>query len=154
MALRTWLAAVLTSLALPGLLASAKPVIGQPIGQHITLTGLGHAANENQSCTRHIFHAHQLTFGPTRTVWTTTETATSSLDCGGCSHLTVDMIPLGVPPVVIFKETTTLAQPTTTTVFCCATSLGPEPATGYRPTVPPGQGHPPPGKPTSYYSTV
>ncbi|KAM4062129.1 hypothetical protein HRG_008978 [Hirsutella rhossiliensis] len=59
------------------------------------------------------------TFGPVRTVYTTTTTATHLVDCGGCNHLALSYVHLGVGPVVFFTTTTTAQTPAATTVLEC-----------------------------------
>jgi hypothetical protein len=59
------------------------------------------------------------TWGPTRTFWTATSTTTHYLDCGHCTAVATTFLNVGVPPVVIFRATTTAADATTTTVLGC-----------------------------------
>ncbi|KAI9163804.1 hypothetical protein HJFPF1_05431 [Paramyrothecium foliicola] len=78
------------------------------------------------ACTRLLLEPPALTWGPTRTVWTKTDTYTETVECSGCPNLVHSILPLGVPPVVIFNATTTVDTASTTTVFECGeTSRGP-----------------------------
>ncbi|KAJ2968334.1 hypothetical protein NQ176_g9229 [Zarea fungicola] len=52
------------------------------------------------SCPKRLFHAPHFTWGPTRTVWTSTTTVTQEVDCGGCSDLQIFHIPSGPGPAV------------------------------------------------------
>ncbi|KZF24223.1 hypothetical protein L228DRAFT_259471 [Xylona heveae TC161] len=74
-----------------------------------------------QFCTSTLTRLGTFTHGPTSTTYKHTSTSASSLDCNGCSYLSVTTKDLGVGPPV--KYTTTVTKPvTTTTEFVCATS--------------------------------
>ncbi|OAQ62207.1 hypothetical protein VFPPC_07140 [Pochonia chlamydosporia 170] len=79
-------------------------------------------AAKTPGCTTVIPILPAWTWGPTRTIWTTTTTATAHVDCGLCTAIARTYLNLGVPPVVIFNDTTTVAVPSTTTVLRCATT--------------------------------
>ncbi|KAF7922713.1 hypothetical protein BELL_0069g00050 [Botrytis elliptica] len=70
-------------------------------------------------CTSTLSHFKQFTHGPTKTLFPSTVTATSSVDCAGCGALSVKPIG-GVGPAVIFTTTVTADVPTTTTTFVCS----------------------------------
>ncbi|EFY85768.1 hypothetical protein J3458_005360 [Metarhizium acridum] len=80
------------------------------------------AAADEPACTTTMIMGPKWTSGPTRTVWTSTTTATSEVDCGGCNDVTQSTLFLGVGPVVEFTTTTTMAEPSTTTAYACAAS--------------------------------
>ncbi|PHH63751.1 hypothetical protein CDD81_5516 [Ophiocordyceps australis] len=107
----------LLAVALAGL-ASAQAIPSDDDVYPIVLTNTNVPATATQ-CTTVLPLFPHITLGPTRTVWTSTATATQSLDCAGCSKLTISYLPLGVPPVAIFHTTVTAAEPTTTTVLAC-----------------------------------
>lgn len=71
------------------------------------------------SCPKLIPYLPKLTWGPTKTVWTTTSTHTNTIDCGPCSTYSLLYVPIGVPPVIIFTTTTTAVAPSVTTVLEC-----------------------------------
>ncbi|PHH80032.1 hypothetical protein CDD82_2016 [Ophiocordyceps australis] len=104
------------AVALAGLV-SAQAIPGDD-GYPIVLTNANAPPTATQ-CTTVLPLFPHITMGPTRTVWTSTATHTQSIDCAGCSKLTISYLPLGVPPVAIFKTTVTAATPTTTTVLAC-----------------------------------
>ncbi|VUC22408.1 unnamed protein product [Clonostachys rosea] len=67
----------------------------------------------------------KFTFGPTRTVFTTTTTHTVTVDCGICEDVVPVLLPLGIPPVVLFNATTTATIPYVTTEYECGSPLAP-----------------------------
>ncbi|CAG9977929.1 unnamed protein product [Clonostachys byssicola] len=67
----------------------------------------------------------KFTFGPTRTIFTTTTTHTSTVDCGFCEDVVPVMMPLGIPPVVLFNATTTASIPYVTTEYECGSVPAP-----------------------------
>ncbi|CAH0058573.1 unnamed protein product [Clonostachys solani] len=67
----------------------------------------------------------KFTFGPTRTVFTTTTTHTSTVDCGICEDVVPVIVPLGIPPVVLFTATTTASTPYVTTEYECGSTPAP-----------------------------
>lgn len=71
------------------------------------------------SCPKRLFHAPHFTWGPTRTVWTSTTTVTQEVDCGGCSDLQIVHLPFGPGPAVFFNTTVTATTASTTTVAAC-----------------------------------
>lgn len=81
-------------------------------------------ATSPSACTTVIPILPSWTWGPTRTIWTTTTTATKDVDCGRCTAIARTYFPFGVPPVVIFTTTTTVAGPSPTTVLRCGKPTG------------------------------
>ena len=78
------------------------------------------ARGELSQCTNTVFHGPPaFHMGPTKTVYTTTATATVSVDCGECSALSVKMIPGALGPVTHFTTTVTAEEPYITSVFVC-----------------------------------
>ncbi|KAJ8060370.1 hypothetical protein OCU04_010699 [Sclerotinia nivalis] len=70
-------------------------------------------------CTSTLSQLKQFTHGPTKTLFPSTVTATSSVDCAGCGALSVQLIG-GVGPAVRFTTTVEADVPTTTTAFVCS----------------------------------
>ncbi|KAG5999437.1 hypothetical protein E4U21_006817 [Claviceps maximensis] len=77
---------------------------------------------QTNGCTLTLWEFPPFVFGPTRTVYTTTATTTSSVDCGLCKAVVTSDFPDGPGPVVFFSTTITEATPTTVTDFACETS--------------------------------
>lgn len=75
------------------------------------------------------------TFGPTQTLWTTTKTHTSHVDCKGCMHVATSTLNfLNHGPVVHFTATETAKTPTTSTIYVCLKTPS---VTGSTPTMKP-----------------
>ena len=72
-------------------------------------------------CTSTLSQLKHFTHGPTKTLFPSTVTDTSSVDCAGCGALSVQPIG-GVGPAVIFTTTVKADVPTTTTAFVCSTT--------------------------------
>jgi hypothetical protein len=70
-------------------------------------------------CEKLIYKAGGFTFGPTKTVWTETETVTQTIDCGGCDRVLVTQLPMGPGLVIFYENTTTVAEPSLTTTYLC-----------------------------------
>ncbi|ESZ97721.1 hypothetical protein SBOR_1908 [Sclerotinia borealis F-4128] len=70
-------------------------------------------------CTSTLSRLDQFGLGPTETIFPSTVTATSSVDCAGCEALSVVFFG-GVGPVVIVTTTVEASVPTTTTAFVCS----------------------------------
>ncbi|KAL7795157.1 hypothetical protein V8C37DRAFT_45459 [Trichoderma ceciliae] len=82
--------------------------------------------DDGENCTARVFQVPKINLGPTRTVFTTTTTASRIVDCGTCTNASPIPIPLGVPPVAIFKTTVTAKEPyTETELVCGATTNAP-----------------------------
>ncbi|KID71737.1 hypothetical protein MAN_01336, partial [Metarhizium hybridum] len=79
-------------------------------------------APDEPGCTTTINVPPHWTFGPTSTVWTSTATFTSSVDCGGCNEVEESTMNFGMGPVVFFSTTTTAEEASTTIVYACSTS--------------------------------
>ncbi|KAK5993969.1 hypothetical protein PT974_07407 [Cladobotryum mycophilum] len=107
----------LLSLAFLTSLVSANPV---PAFQDQDLVNDGLAT---EHCTTTIESFAAFTHGPTRTIWTTTATSTSLVDCHGCDTLATSYAHFGPGPVVMFSTTITVAEPSITTVFQCGPPL-------------------------------
>lgn len=113
-------------LALAGL-ASANPLpprddvsINAESGQEFAfLLDNDRSGDSPGQCPKVVVRAPVWTWGPTRTVWTTTATATQIIDCGGCDQLTISDLFLGHGPVVFFTATTTATEPSITTELKC-----------------------------------
>ncbi|KAL9489581.1 hypothetical protein ACSS6W_001858 [Trichoderma asperelloides] len=73
-------------------------------------------------CTARVLQVPKLNIGPTRTIFTTTTTTDRIIDCGPCTNNSPIPIPLGVPPVAIFKTTVTAVEPYTETELVCGTA--------------------------------
>jgi len=69
-------------------------------------------------CTTTLFRVNDFTFGPTSTVYTSTVTETSGLQCQPWCEIVTKNIG-GVGPVAIFTTTITATVPETTTTFTC-----------------------------------
>lgn len=82
----------------------------------------------NEQCTSTAMIFPTFTFGPVRTVYTATTTATHLVDCGACDHLALSRVHLGVGPVAFFTTTTTAATPSTTTALKCGKTAEATPA--------------------------
>jgi hypothetical protein len=78
--------------------------------------------DENENCTARVFQVPKINLGPTRTIFTTTTTASRIVNCGTCTNASPIPIPLGVPPVAIFKTTVTATEPFTATELVCGTT--------------------------------
>lgn len=72
-------------------------------------------------CTSTLSQLKQFADGPTKTIFPSTVTATSSVDCAGYGALSVKAIG-GVGPVVEFTATVEADVPATTTAFVCSTT--------------------------------
>ncbi len=60
------------------------------------------------------------THGPVRTIWTSTATTTSHVDCGGCRFIALKtMDPYNPGPMVEFKSTETASAAITVTEYVC-----------------------------------
>ncbi|KND91651.1 hypothetical protein TOPH_03687 [Tolypocladium ophioglossoides CBS 100239] len=81
--------------------------------------GASASASASGECTKLILKAPDWTWGPTKTLWTTTATSTRIIDCGGCDKYTMSYLFFGVPPVVIFDATTTATGPSITIEVKC-----------------------------------
>jgi hypothetical protein len=79
------------------------------------------APMEDEDCTAHVLAGQQFTHGPIKTVWTSTTTVTSPVDCGTCKHVMPSFYPIGPGPVIFFTSTVTATEPTTVSVPVCAT---------------------------------
>lgn len=73
-------------------------------------------------CTARVLEVPKLNIGPTRTIFTTTTTTDRIVNCGTCTNNSPIPIPLGVPPVAVFKTTVTAVEPYTTTELVCGTT--------------------------------
>ncbi|EPS40955.1 hypothetical protein H072_5106 [Dactylellina haptotyla CBS 200.50] len=69
-------------------------------------------------CTSTLRYLPTMNLSPTETVYLTTVTRVSHVDCSGCAAVTAVPVPLGPGPVV-FKTTTTTVKATTTVNFSC-----------------------------------
>ncbi|KAG6016241.1 hypothetical protein E4U54_001912 [Claviceps lovelessii] len=76
---------------------------------------------QTAGCTLTMWELPQFNLGPTRTVYTTTTTATDAVDCGICTAVTTALFPDGPGPVAHFTTTVTEPYPTTVTDYKCAT---------------------------------
>ncbi|KAM0486175.1 hypothetical protein ACHAPX_000877 [Trichoderma viride] len=72
-------------------------------------------------CTARVLQVPKLNIGPTRTIFTTTVTTDRIVNCGTCTNNSPTPIPLGVPPVAVFKTTVTAVEPYTETELVCGT---------------------------------
>ncbi|EQL03406.1 hypothetical protein OCS_00865 [Ophiocordyceps sinensis CO18] len=99
---------------------SANPL---PAGEAEMLANSPDVARASD-CTTTVAIFPTFTFGPVRTVYTATTTATHLVDCGGCDHLALSYIHLGVGPVVFFTTTVTAPTPAVTTVLECGAPYG------------------------------
>ncbi|PNP39025.1 hypothetical protein TGAMA5MH_09251 [Trichoderma gamsii] len=72
-------------------------------------------------CTARVLQVPKLNIGPTRTIFTTTTTTDRIVNCGICTNNSPTPIPLGVPPVAVFKTTVTAVEPYTETELVCGT---------------------------------
>ncbi|KAM0465063.1 hypothetical protein ACHAPV_002058 [Trichoderma viride] len=72
-------------------------------------------------CTARVLQVPKLNIGPTRTIFTTTTTTDRIVNCGTCTNNSPIPIPLGVPPVAVFKTTITAVEPYTETELVCGT---------------------------------
>lgn len=88
----------------------------------------------------------KFTFGPTRTIFTTTTTHTSTVDCGICEDVVPMIVPLGIPPVVLFNATTTASTPLVTTEYECGSV--PAPSTTLKTEIHPPKNRRGPSSPT------
>ncbi|KAI9649833.1 hypothetical protein NHQ30_002415 [Ciborinia camelliae] len=70
-------------------------------------------------CTSTLRKLKHFTLGPTKTLFPTTVTTTSTVNCAGCEVLSVELIG-GVGPVVEFNATVKVDVPSTTTAFVCS----------------------------------
>jgi hypothetical protein len=78
------------------------------------------ASTSGPDCTSTRISAITPTFGPTRTVWTGTVTATSHVDCKGCRFVTLSTLNgLHPGPAVSFSTTVTASVPATEVSFVC-----------------------------------
>lgn len=85
----------------------------------IVTTNSFNIQKETGGCGRIIHKVAAFTFGPTKTVWTTTETVTQTVDCGECGRVEITQIPMGPGLVIFFENTTTVAEPSLTTTYVC-----------------------------------
>ncbi|PTB43490.1 hypothetical protein M441DRAFT_56487 [Trichoderma asperellum CBS 433.97] len=83
--------------------------------------GSGVLVQGDEDCTARVLQVPKLNIGPTRTIFTTTTTTDRIIDCGPCTNNSPIPIPLGVPPVAIFKTTVTAVEPYTETELVCGT---------------------------------
>lgn len=74
-----------------------------------------------ENCTARVLQVPKLNIGPTRTIFTTTTTTDRIVNCGTCTNNSPIPIPLGVPPVAVFKTTVTAVEPYTETELVCGT---------------------------------
>ncbi|KAL7902630.1 hypothetical protein HDV63DRAFT_24536 [Trichoderma sp. SZMC 28014] len=74
-----------------------------------------------EDCTARVLQVPKLNIGPTRTIFTTTTTTDRIVNCGTCTNNSPIPIPLGVPPVAVFKTTITAVEPYTETELVCGT---------------------------------
>ncbi|KAM0257866.1 hypothetical protein ACHAQJ_004170 [Trichoderma viride] len=74
----------------------------------------------SENCTARVLQVPKLNLGPTRTIFTTTTTASRIVNCGTCTNASPVPIPLGVPPVAIFHTTVTATEPFTATELVCS----------------------------------
>ncbi|KAL6910296.1 hypothetical protein GGI43DRAFT_6782 [Trichoderma evansii] len=75
----------------------------------------------DEDCTARVLQVPKLNIGPTRTIFTTTTTTDRIVNCGTCTNNSPIPIPLGVPPVAVFKTTVTAVEPYTETELVCGT---------------------------------
>ncbi|TQV90686.1 hypothetical protein V2A60_006897 [Cordyceps javanica] len=101
---------ILALLAVATSTASAKPVVAA-------------AAEEAPASTTACVYTENrwpgYTWGPTSTTWTSTVTATNTVDCGGCDSAEYHDQYMGPGPVVFFTTTVTAETASTTTVMEC-----------------------------------
>lgn len=74
---------------------------------------------DKEDCSITLFQAPYFTLGPTRTIWTSTETVTSAVPCGTCENVVVIGLPIGLGPVIFYHATTTAVQPSLTVAYVC-----------------------------------
>ncbi|QSZ30318.1 hypothetical protein DSL72_004840 [Monilinia vaccinii-corymbosi] len=106
-----------TYLATVTVTAGATPLSYNPGGPQLPPTR--RQESTNIPCTSTLSRFEQFVLGPTKTIFPSTVTATSSVDCAGCDSLRIRYIG-GVGPVVSFTTTVETDVPTTTTAFVCS----------------------------------
>jgi hypothetical protein len=77
----------------------------------------------DDDCTARVLQVPKINIGPTRTIFTTTTTTDRIVNCGTCTNNSPIPIPLGVPPVAVFKTTITAVEPYTETELVCGTPV-------------------------------
>lgn len=95
---------------------------GQPLLRHdqdVDAPPEATPAPSTSGCTKQLFHAQAFTWGPVRTIWTSTATVTRKVNCGPCTALQLNYFPQGPGPVVFFPTTVTATTASTTTIPVC-----------------------------------
>lgn len=77
---------------------------------------------KGEACTKIMHAVPKLNLGPTATQFTATITSTQTVDCGPCTKVEENILPIGVPPVAEYQTTVTPEQPYVHTAFVCAPS--------------------------------
>lgn len=100
-------------------LVAVGAAMAKPVATNAGLEPTRAGDSSPSSCARTVFHAPQFTWGPTKTVWTSTTTATKAVYCGGCDELEITTLAFGPGPVVFFTTIVTASTASTTTVLVC-----------------------------------
>lgn len=90
-------------------------------------------ADGGDVCTRVMFIEPSFAANAVKTVYTTTSTTTSTVDCGSCTGLQTTTLPplvLGVPPVAFITSTTTASEPSVTVEHVCSSKTASRVARG------------------------